>query len=351
MSLSRRQFITGLVSASLFNRLFGAAQGEPLLRFGFLSDAHLGLANDGNNAAFAAALARFAAANVDAVVMSGDLLDTGSEAEMELLLDAWRTAFPTGAAADGRPVTPFPVWGNHDYMDASYMRTMTPEELRTAYPHCMIDDKDRWWRELTGEPFPGEVFHKKIRGFSFVGAHWGHEDESGPWIEAHAAEIDTEKLFIHVEHPHPYNTVYAEASGPQGVKEFLSSYPTCLSLSGHSHLSMNDDRALWRGAFTAMTGSVPSKHTALISVHPDRVVIARRDVKNGVDLPEWVLPIATAPRMRACSSTAISFDSRVRTASVVVQSTAFDSFDRRSEGSAAIRFSSIRPKQTLVVIR
>lgn len=52
-----------------------------------------------------------------------------------------------------------------------------------------------------------------------------------------------------------------------------------------------------------------------------------------------------------CASGTIVLDTRVRTTSVVAQATAFDSFDRRSEGSAAIRFSSIRPKQTLVVIR
>ena len=52
-----------------------------------------------------------------------------------------------------------------------------------------------------------------------------------------------------------------------------------------------------------------------------------------------------------CASGTIVLDTRVRTTSVAVQTTAFDSFDRRSEGSAAIRFSSIRPKSTLIIFR
>lgn len=296
MSMTRRRFLGGLVSAAVFNRLYGASEGEPQLRFGFVSDAHLCVMTPATEAALAAALKRFARANVDAVVVSGDLLDMGTVEEMERLLAVWRDAFPGGKALDGRPVTPFVVWGNHDYMNASYMRRMTPAQLKAAFPRRMIDDKDRWWRELTGDPFPGEVFHKRIRGFSFVGAHWGHEDETGPWMAAHRAEVDTSKLFIHVQHPHPADTVYADPNGPQGVKRFLSGYPNCLSLSGHSHLSMANGKALWQGSFTAMTGSIPVNHAAILSVHPDRLVIARRDVKHDRDLPEWVLPLPLAPR-------------------------------------------------------
>lgn len=295
MTVSRRDFLGGLVSAALFNRLYGAAEGEPQLKFGYLSDPHLCRMTPANEVAFAHALKGFAAANVDAVVVSGDLLDMGTVEEMERLLAVWRAAFPNGQANDGRPVTPFVVWGNHDYMCASYMRRMTPAQIDGAFPHRMMDEKDRWWRELTGDPFPGEVFHKKIRGFSFVGAHWGHEEETGDWMKAHAADIDTSRLFFHVQHPHPADTVYGDKGGPQLVRKFLSQHPNCLSLSGHSHLSMDHGKALWQGSFAAMTGSVPANHAAILSVHPDRLVIARRDVKHARDLPEWVLPLPLAP--------------------------------------------------------
>lgn len=294
--ITRRGFLGGMVSAALFDRLYGAAEGDPLVRFGFVSDAHLCVMTPEAEAALRKAFARFAAANVDAVVVSGDLLDMGTVEEMELLLQIWRSSFPSGRAQDGRSVTPFVVWGNHDYMQASYMRRMTPSQLNAAFAKRMIDDKDRWWRELTGEPFPGEVYHRKIRGFSFVGAHWGHEDETGPWMEAHRAEIDTSKLFVHVQHPHPAGTVYGDAGGPAAVKTYLSACPNCLSLSGHSHLSMEPAQALWQGSFTALTGSIPGRNSAILSVYPDRLVIARRNVGKNLDLPEWALPLPLKPQ-------------------------------------------------------
>ena len=352
-TLSRWIFLFGLAAAALMSACAGAAESEPLLRFGFLSDPHLNVASESSQTAFANALSHFAACDVDAVVMSGDLLDTGSEEEMQLVLTAWRSAFPNGRGPDGREVVPFVVWGNHDYMDASYMRTMTPDELASAYPHQMRNDKDRWWRELAGEPFPGEVYHRKIRGFSFVGAHWGHEDETGPWMEAHAAGVDTSRFFVHVQHPHPYGTVYGEASGPKEVKNLLSAYPNCLSLSGHSHLSLADDRALWQGAFVALTGSTPSRQVAVIRVYVGRVEIARRDMAANVELPLWTLSMKTvgSDGARELSSSAIAFDTKVRTAESIAQTTPFDSCDRRSRTAPAIAFRSTPPTGNVLLVR
>jgi len=292
MKVSRREFLGGLLAAAAFNRVFGEPEEKPLVRFGFLSDAHLNPMTPGMGRSFAAALQRLASENVDAVVSGGDLLDMGTAEEMELALAAWRQAFPQGRARDGRPVTPFFVWGNHDYMQASYMRRMSPAQLQGAFPRRMVAEKDRWWRELTGEAFPGEVFHRKIRGVSFVGAHWGHEDETGPWMTAHAAEIDTAHPFVHVEHPHPAQTVCGDASGPTAVRDYLARLPTCLSLSGHSHYPLSGRKTFWRGPFAALTGSQPGLHTSIVSVYPDRFVIAPYDMKAGCALPEWVAPVA-----------------------------------------------------------
>ena len=73
--ITRRGFLGGLVSAALFDRLYGAAEGDPLIRFGFVSDAHLCVMTPEAETALRKAFERFTAANVDAVVVSGDLLD------------------------------------------------------------------------------------------------------------------------------------------------------------------------------------------------------------------------------------------------------------------------------------
>ena len=294
--LNRRNFLGGLVAAVAFNRVFGEPRGEPLLRFGFTSDPHLCLMTPPTEKALGKALLEFARRNVDAVVISGDLCDMGTAEEMEMFLRLWEKAFPGNRARDGRPVEKMIAWGNHDYMAASYMRRMTPEQLKAAFPRTMVSEKDYWWRRLTGEPFPGEVFHRKIRGFSFVGAHWGHEEETEAWMKAHADEIDTSKLFFHVEHPHPADTVYGRKDGPKVVRKYLATFSECISLSGHSHLSIEDPKALWQGPFVAMTGSVPGQQVAVFSVYPDRVVIERLNMKpDGAPLSDWVLPRPLSP--------------------------------------------------------
>jgi len=288
MEMTRRGFLCGMVSAAMFSRLYGEATSEPLVKIGFLSDAHINPMTPNATKAFEAALRRFAEIGVDVVVSGGDLLDMGTCEEMQVAIDAWRRVFPEGRARDGRPVAPFFVWGNHDYMQASFMRRMSPAQLKGAFPETMIASKDRWWRELTGGPFPGEVFHRKIRGVSFVGANWGHENKSAAWMTAHAGEIDMTQPFIHVEHPHPARTVCGEPNGPEAVSAFLAKHPNCLSLSGHTHYPLTGKHAYWHKTFTALTGSIPSAHTSVISVYSDRFVIAPHNMKTNSPLPEWV---------------------------------------------------------------
>jgi len=349
MELSRRAFLGGALSFACAGRLCGAVSSVPRVRFGFLSDVHLNEAVPARLAAFEKALVRFACANVDAVVCAGDLLDTGTAEEMELVLASWRTAFPGGRAGDGRPVTPFFVWGNHDYMDSSAMRKLTAEELAAAYPHQMRAEKDRWWRELTGEAFPGEVFHRKIRGVSFVGAHWGHEDETGPWMTAHAAEIDTAHPFVHVEHPHPAQTVCGDASGPTAVRDYLAGLPTCLSLSGHSHYSLAGKDAYWRGSFTALTGSVATSHSCLVEVFDDRFEIAPYDESADRAMPTWVADNLVAGA--SSRSVAVTLRTATGSARATALATSFDARDRRVAASAGRVFTSVRAPGTQVLVR
>ena len=58
-------------------------------------------------------------------------------------------------------------------------------------------DKDAAWRRIGEGAFPGETFTKTIKGFSFVGTHWKHEDETVRWLKTHP-EVDTSKLFVYV---------------------------------------------------------------------------------------------------------------------------------------------------------
>lgn len=326
MTLSRRDFFGGLLSTACVawtRRTCGAQAGEPLLRFGFASDTHLAFGDDPRQ--LGRVFDWFHDRNVDAVVLSGDITEGGFDDEIDFLMEIWNTAFPQGVAADGRTVERFWVWGNHDYKDASYMRNLPPARKAEDLRISMFAHKDATWRKMFGEPFPGEVFHKTIRGFSFVGAHWGHEDETGAYLKAHAKDIDTSKLFFHVQHPHPPRTVYSPGQTDKSIlRNDLSRHSNCFSLSGHGHESAAYESALWQGAFTALGGSstkspgaltprenggwVPrmqtprpvtpavdagrGSHAMIVSVYAHELVVERHEFVYDEPLgEEWVLPL------------------------------------------------------------
>jgi len=350
MALTRRAFLEVLLATACSSRAWGET-AEPLVRIGFLSDVHLTVTGSQVQKAFEKTLKRFAAQNVDAVVCAGDLLDTGSAEEMELALASWGRSFPNGQANDGRSVVPFFVWGNHDYLQSSAMLAMTPEQLAAACPNPMMADKDRWWRELTGEGFPGEVFHRRIRSVSFIGAHWGHEDGVAAWLATHASEVDTTLPFIHVQHPHPARTVCGDTSGSENVRALLARYPNCLSLSGHSHYSLAKSKAFWQGEFSALTGSVVTNHSAVIDVFADRIEIAPYDEQANSTMPGWTASGWHGANCAVASSAAGTLSTASYGCANAALASPFDSCDRMSRSSAAQPFASVRPKGTAIIVK
>ena len=328
MSVSRREFLGGLAVtfASAFARRLSAeaAANEPLLRFGALSDTHLRVTDDPGQ--LGRVFRWLHGRNADAVVISGDITEQGLNTEIDYLVRIWNDAFPGGCAADGRKVEKFWVWGNHDYSDASYMRRMPPEKLAEQIKVSVFGDKDAAWRRIGEGAFPGETFTKTIKGFSFVGTHWKHEDETVGWLKAHP-EVDTSKFFVYVQHPQPPGTVFYPARKGKvykGLREEMRAYSNCFMIAGHSHVSVSDDRALWQGDFTVMgAGSTKSvsvrrgyenspgtpesgkyvPHTravesgkpsqgSLVSVYRDKVIVERVEFRSGEVLGDaWELPL------------------------------------------------------------
>ena len=328
MAITRRGFLGGLAVtfASAFARRLSAeaAANEPLLRFGALSDTHLRVTDDPDQ--LGRVFRWLHGRNADAVVISGDITEQGLNTEIDFLVRIWNDAFPGGKAADGRKVEKFWVWGNHDYSDASYMRRMPPEKLAEQIKVSVFGDKDAAWRRIGEGAFPGETFTKTIKGFSFVGTHWKHEDETVAWLKAHP-EVATSKFFVYVQHPQPAETVFYTArkrKSYKGLREEMRAYSNCFVVAGHSHRSLSDDLALWQGDFTVLgagstkSGSVrggyenspgvpePGKyvpHTravesgkasqgSLVSVYSDKVIVERMEFCRGQAIGDaWELPL------------------------------------------------------------
>ena len=319
MYISRRSFLMGATAAGA--TLCGAAGREkprPLLRIGVLSDSHVSV-DPATVEPLRRIFADFSAKCVDVVMHAGDICHVGDLDELALVADAWRGAFKDGRNAGGQKVTPFFAFGNHDYHNASFQRG---KSNRPDSAKVIVANKDGAWRMLTGEKFPGEVFSAEVKGFTFVGAHWGHEGEVADFFAAHPMSDESSPVF-YVQHPHPKGTCFGTwATGIPDANWELMRHRNLFAVSGHSHISCADDNGLWQGGFVSMgAGSArlpgpgrradyengnphPSqwpkgviKHmpcvsggkawqASVVTVYADRLTIDRYDYLNGESLGE-----------------------------------------------------------------
>ena len=222
------------------------------LKIGVLSDPHLSVTGD--DFGLSECLKGLQNRRVDVVVLAGDLADTGLVVEYERFHKLWMEVFGDMPGRNGTPELVI-VWGNHDYRRASILRGKADDA--SIADSLMINHKDEVWRMLTGDPFPGEIYARTIKGFRFVATHWGHEKKIGSWLQQHADELSGTKPFFYVLHPPPPGTVFTDRAATEGtVSDVLRGYTNCFSISGHLHANLADDTALWQGAFTAMNAGV-----------------------------------------------------------------------------------------------
>ena len=274
MMLSRKLFLTSLAAAGAgFRRAWADSAAKPIVSFGVMSDSHV--RDDPETAEpLRRIFKHLAAEGVDAVLHCGDICELGTLVELKNVADAWKFGFPGGKNA---------------------------------------------WQMLAGEAFPGEVFSKEINGITFIGAHWAHEGEMAEWFKKHP--LDANKPVFYVQHPHPKDTCFGTWAGANAVsKDILMSHPNLFSFSGHSHITVSDDRAVWQGGFVSMgAGSarlvsvgrragcenigmkkwpkdvfrhMPSVRggkawqASIVKVYADRVEVTRRDYLNEESLGE-----------------------------------------------------------------
>ena len=123
-SFTRRGFIGGVaaIGAVAGCRVFPLADaGRPLLRIGVVSDVHIRLAKGGETfedgygvETFEKALEYYRDMGADAVVIAGDMADSGLVGELKAVAGVWYRVFPDDRAPDGRRVERIFVFGNHD---------------------------------------------------------------------------------------------------------------------------------------------------------------------------------------------------------------------------------------------
>jgi len=253
-TFSRRSFLGASAAACggilLPHDLF-AAEPKPLLRFGVMSDIHIG----GRKAAperLKLALGYLAAQNVDAVLVAGDIAHSGLIPELERFASLWNAAFPGGRAADGRETKLLVATGNHD---AAAGWVKGDDAWRTANVISHKDNFARTWERLFHEEWE-LVWKREVKGYTFVGAQWM---SLKPPIEAfmaeHRAELAGSKPFFYCQHAHPKGTCHGPFASDcdQGeAGRALAAFPNAVAFSGHSHSSIADERTVWQGAYTSI---------------------------------------------------------------------------------------------------
>jgi len=337
-AFSRRNFIGACASfgALAGRRMFAvpnAALPKVNLRFGVISDVHVRDDSDHDDRTFKKALAYFRDNGVDGVLIAGDIADRGRISQLQYAADAWYSIFPDDKAPDGRRVEKLFVYGNHDVLawkwGANAARQNDPALIADAIGYSQ-ESIAKTWEKCFREKYE-PIWIKDVKGYKFIGRHWGHSDRLEAFFAAHADELNGSRPFFYTQHDHPRNTcigTWAWGHDKGESTKALSAFPNCVAFSGHSHYTLTDERTVWQGAFTSINTSslrytsldynlrenasgnsfgynawkvrranadVPTgdgRQGMLIEVGDDAIVIHRREFVWGESLgDDWVIPV------------------------------------------------------------
>ena len=290
---SRRHFLGGLAASMALTGKAGPwwfGRKAPNLRFGVISDIHV--TTPESTAKFRRALAYFRDRGADAVMVAGDLTDWGLKSGLQCVADAWYDVFPNDCAPDGRKVTKLFVTGNHDdegwwYGDMTLdMHVQGYSEDESLHRLGMKD----CWQEVFHEPY-AEIRRRTVNGYDFISTEWCRDakrrDELavGKWLLEHADGLKGDKPFFFFRHTPLPGTVSSSSpvrpGSPATLTDVLRRFPNCVAFNGHTHWTLNDERSIWQGDFTAI--SIPSmSYTSTPHGHDNGSDTRRGDSKLGM---------------------------------------------------------------------
>lgn len=194
---------------------------------------------------FEKTLTSIKAKNPDVLIIAGDYTDLATR-------DAWSSYKEIYDKVMGNSKQPIVmgIMGNHDYwlpMFVDCWEIPTPAKMQKRM------------KKYTGQPL---YSHNVVNGYHFIcwSSSDGSYDKSYQNKKHVRAEIDkavkddpTKPVFV-ISHLNPSDTVYGSDDwGNDDIADVLKDYPQVVSLSGHSHYSIIDERSIWQGAYTAFT--------------------------------------------------------------------------------------------------
>ena len=311
MKTTRRGFIGGAaVFAPFATRLWAAETETPLLKIGVMTDTHVGKTKESCSRA-RLAYEMFRDMGVDLIANVGDVADhhypTGYVAYREMVEETFAQV-----PAERRPKELF-VYAWHD----AYAYKDHPREAAAKDSPEAFADMERLIGATNGPYAEGE-----IKGYPYVVipqlyGSWGVDWKRFDKMLADAVASHPGKPVFVFAHQPPTRTTRS-GSGIKEKRKVLNKYPQAINISGHTHGSLRDERAIWQGEFTSVNigclqvwggglpGTAPKRMenygAVLVEVFADRIVFRRFDVRDrkeySADAP-WMVPWpfdpATAP--------------------------------------------------------
>ena len=311
MEMIRRKFIgcAGAFSLSAVGSEMAWAAEKPLLRIGIMTDTHV-LETKASCRRVKQACRLFRKHSVDMVAHIGDLADLhypkGYVAYREVVDEVFAD-MPAGT----RPQELY-VYAAHDTFSygGRKKRSEWSKYIDEAYA-----DMQRLVRASNGTYASGT-----IKGFAYVtfpqtatkGVDWARIEK----MLADAVAANPDKPVFVFAHVPPANTTRTGRGDPKYTALF-SKYPQIVNISGHTHGSLADDRAIWQGAFTSVNAGclqnwgdgrdgiagnsvrrINNYGVVIMDVFADRLVFRRFDVRDGEEYNAerpWIVPLPFDP--------------------------------------------------------
>ena len=231
------------------------------LRVAIISDIHIGftghinpnyygLGQQGSQEKWVEyALRWFKKKGVDVVVVPGDIAnacayfrtDITNEdcafAEMRRFGEIFREVFK------GTDVELVAIYGNHE---SGY--GVLPKGVQ-AWEQLNGGTKTPW-KDAFGEAYARTVV-KNIKGYTFVGAHWGYEKETEKVIAEEAKKSPDNPVF-YIQHNCIKDTTcdsyVCHTSENCEIINVIRDFDNVIALTGHTHCSITDERTIWQSA-------------------------------------------------------------------------------------------------------
>lgn len=174
--------------------------------------------------------------NIDVLIFVGDISNSGTNYAFNTFKQLFDKVFK-----DQKPILNI-IMGNHDFWAG--MRIPFIQQKRF---YDEIGEKPSGHKIINGFHFINWSSSNGVAVFDYLDTHWANKE-----IKKAVNEDPKKPVFV-VTHFAPKGTMYgSDKWGTRKITKVLKKYPQVISLSGHSHFSLIDERSIWQGEFTAI---------------------------------------------------------------------------------------------------